>query len=108
MGAGTPARPGIATGCPPWGLNGGQSGAVGHTLIRYPGRSDLEPSLTPRQFAPPGTEMIYRTSGGGGWGDPLTRPAAQVLQDVTEGYVSTDAARTALWRGGRSADRDGG
>jgi len=86
--------PGHRTGCAPWGLNGGQSGAVGRTLIRYPGRSDLEPSLTPRQFAPAGTEMMYRTSGGGGWGDPLARPAAQVLQDVTEGYVSTEAART--------------
>ena len=86
--------PGHRTGCAPWGLNGGEAGAVGHTLIRYPGRSDLEPSLVPRQFAPAGTEMIYRTSGGGGWGDPLARPVAEVLRDVTEGYVSADAARS--------------
>ena len=85
--------PGHRSGCAPWGLNGGDPGAVGHTLIRYPGRSDHEPSLIPRQFAPAGTEMIYRTSGGGGWGDPLTRPVAEVRRDVAEGYVSASAAR---------------
>lgn len=32
-------------------------------------------------------------AGGGGWGDPRTRPVEEVLRDVREGYVSTDAAR---------------
>jgi N-methylhydantoinase B len=86
--------PGHRTGCPPWGLRGGSPGAVGHTLIRYPCKDELEPSLTPRQFAPAGTEMIFRTSGGGGWGDPLFRPPALVLRDVIEGYVSVEAARS--------------
>ena len=32
-------------------------------------------------------------AGGGGYGDPVTRPAAEVLADVREGYVSPRAAR---------------
>jgi N-methylhydantoinase B/oxoprolinase/acetone carboxylase alpha subunit len=32
-------------------------------------------------------------AGGGGYGDPAARPAADVLTDVREGYVSPDAAR---------------
>ena len=31
--------------------------------------------------------------GGGGFGDPLERPAERVLADVRSGYVSLEAAR---------------
>lgn len=33
-------------------------------------------------------------AGGGGYGDPRTRPVEEVLRDVEEGYVSPEAART--------------
>jgi N-methylhydantoinase B len=33
-----------------------------------------------------------RTTGGGGWGDPLDRPTADVLRDVLWGKVSRDGA----------------
>ena len=33
------------------------------------------------------------SGGGGGYGDPLERPAEQVRRDVAEGYVSLAAAR---------------
>lgn len=32
-------------------------------------------------------------AGGGGWGDPRTRPVEEVLRDVREGYVSVESAR---------------
>ena len=32
------------------------------------------------------------TSGGGGWGSPLDRPAEDVLTDVLDGFVSRKAA----------------
>ena len=35
---------------------------------------------------------IY-TSGGGGWGDPLDRPIADVRGDVLGGFVSPESAR---------------
>jgi N-methylhydantoinase B len=34
-----------------------------------------------------------RTTGGGGWGDPLDRDPALVLRDVRQGKVSVGAAR---------------
>ena len=38
-------------------------------------------------------ELIrIRTTGGGGWGDPLTRPTAEVLRDVLWHKVSVDGA----------------
>ena len=35
---------------------------------------------------------MFRTAGAGGWGDPLERPAAEVLRDVRRGLVSVEAA----------------
>ena len=32
------------------------------------------------------------TAGGGGWGDPFDRPAADVLDDVLDGFVSPESA----------------
>ena len=32
------------------------------------------------------------TAGGGGWGDPLERPAENVLDDVQDGFVSRESA----------------
>jgi N-methylhydantoinase B len=32
------------------------------------------------------------TPGGGGYGDPLSRPAERVLADVREGHLSAEAA----------------
>ncbi len=37
--------------------------------------------------------VVMRSSGGGGYGDPLDRPPEQVLADVLMGYVSRDRAR---------------
>jgi N-methylhydantoinase B len=40
-----------------------------------------------------GDGYAVETGGGGGFGDPLERPAEQVLRDVTSGYVSVAAVR---------------
>jgi len=37
--------------------------------------------------------VVMRSSGGGGYGDPLDRPPEQVLTDVSTGYVSRSRAR---------------
>ena len=46
-----------------------------------------------------GAEAIVRTGGGGGWGEPLERPAKTVAHDVAEGLISAAAAQNALRRG---------
>jgi N-methylhydantoinase B len=40
----------------------------------------------------PGERVGTINPGGGGWGDPLQRPIAQVVHDVRNGYVSAQAA----------------
>jgi N-methylhydantoinase B len=85
--------PGHRSSCAPWGLSGGKPGKLGHTLIREPGQDKPELSLTPRVFGPAQTEVVYRTSGGGGWGNPLERDPARVLRDLREGYISIEKAR---------------
>jgi N-methylhydantoinase B len=40
-----------------------------------------------------GDAYLMQSGGGGGFGDPLERDAAQVALDVREGYVSVEAAR---------------
>lgn len=41
----------------------------------------------------PGDVIRMSQAGGGGFGDPLTRPVQDVVRDVREGYVSVPAAR---------------
>jgi N-methylhydantoinase B len=40
-----------------------------------------------------GDVMVFYPAGGGGYGDPLDRPAADVGRDVAEGLVSPERAR---------------
>ncbi|KPQ20218.1 MAG: hypothetical protein HLUCCA24_02360 [Rhodobacteraceae bacterium HLUCCA24] len=41
----------------------------------------------------PGDILHFNTWGGGGWGDPLQRPAEKVWDDVQRGLVTVDGAR---------------
>lgn len=77
----------------PWGYAGGTD-APGARLVYAPGT--LEESnigmfctgLTVRQ----GRSILFFNSGGGGWGDPLERPAEWVLEDVKNEILSVGAA----------------
>jgi N-methylhydantoinase B len=44
-----------------------------------------------------GDRFVVETSGGGGVGDPTSRPEAEVLNDVMSGVVTADGA--AAYRG---------
>ena len=81
------------TKCPPWGLNGGEDASYTDYLMKEPGQNDFETSFGTRRLVPAETEVIVRTGGGGGWGDPLEREPEKVRHDVIEEYVSPDAAR---------------
>jgi N-methylhydantoinase B len=79
--------------CPPWGLVGGGSGEVATTLVKAPGDAEFHLPKTQPPTWPAGTEVLYMTAGGGGWGDPLERDPERVLRDVREEYVSEAKAR---------------
>ena len=46
-----------------------------------------------RWHTDPFATLRHMTNSGGGWGDPLLRSAAKVLEDVRDGYISIAGAR---------------
>ena len=64
--------------CPPWGIWGGTPGEPGGYLLKRPGEKKFTMMGGAHIPVPIGAEAIVRTGGGGGWGDPLERPPAQV------------------------------
>ncbi len=74
---------------PPWGILGGTPGMRSTKILRRAdGTERILPSKCDQVQVEPGDQLIYRTAGGGGWKDPLTRPPELVQRDVRYGLVS--------------------
>ena len=79
---------------PPNGAAGGRPGRPGDIWINP--QSDHAKRLPTRYADYPlkeGDTFRLDSPGGGGYGDPMTRPAQLVLADVREGYLSPEAAQ---------------
>ncbi len=77
-----------------WGLRGGEAGRPFQVTIDPGGRHEREvDALADAEPVAAGEVIRIRTTGGGGWGDPLDRPYDEVLQDVRWGKVSLPGAR---------------
>ncbi|HUB40838.1 MAG TPA: hydantoinase B/oxoprolinase family protein [Streptosporangiaceae bacterium] len=77
-----------------WGLRGGRAGGAFRVTIDPGGPSERDlDGLTDAEFIAAGTLIRIRTTGGGGWGDPLARDVTRVLGDVLDGKVSRRGAR---------------
>jgi N-methylhydantoinase B len=57
---------------PPWGMNGGKPGQPGGFAILYPGSETWQAISKADLDLPAGALIRQRTSGGGGWGTPLS------------------------------------
>jgi N-methylhydantoinase B len=78
---------------PAWGLAGGGDGLGPQNDIVLPdGRVEHPLKMRAKPFKK-GTRIVTRTGGGGGYGDPFTRPVSEVLEDVRCGIVSREKAR---------------
>jgi N-methylhydantoinase B len=80
-------------GCPAWGLWGGKAGESGGYYLRNPGEGGYRMMHGSHKPVPKDSEVIVRTGGGGGWGDPHERDPERVRWDVIEEFVSREAAR---------------
>jgi N-methylhydantoinase B len=81
---------------PPWGVHGGGSGAPYHLSVQRD--ADMMDFDTPGKVTghPVYRDdvVVMRSSGGGGFGDPLDRDPERVSFDVLHGYVSAERAAT--------------
>ncbi len=76
----------------PYGLYGGQSGALARTVIN-PGPAERVVHGKASVDFEYGDVISFQQSGAGGYGPPFERDPARVLEDVIEGYVSMEHAR---------------
>jgi N-methylhydantoinase B len=77
-----------------WGIKDGKAGMPFQVTID-PGTAnehDVQ-ALVDAEFVPAGTVIRIRTTGGGGWGDPLARDPELVVRDVLWAKVSRAGAQ---------------
>jgi N-methylhydantoinase B len=79
--------------CPPWGLAGGRAGAGNRVDLRIAGewREGRNAKVLDQRLVA-GDGFRIRSGGGGGFGDPRERVAERVAHDVSQGYVTLEAA----------------
>ncbi|MDQ1738215.1 MAG: N-methylhydantoinase [Pseudonocardiales bacterium] len=78
-----------------WGVKGGKAGRSFSVTIDPGGPNERSvDALADAEWVSAGEVIRIRTTGGGGWGDPLDREVAAVLRDVRWGKVSLSAARS--------------
>ncbi len=79
---------------PAFGLFGGGNGGLNSIKLTYPnGEERLPLSLDLIAGVPRGTVYHQLAGGGGGYGNPIERPAELVAAEVRNGMVSVEAAR---------------
>ncbi|MFP5334230.1 MAG: hydantoinase B/oxoprolinase family protein [Actinomycetes bacterium] len=77
-----------------WGVRGGLAGRPFSVVVDPGGPNEREvDALADDEPVRAGELIRIRTTGGGGWGDPLERPTDEVVRDVRWGKVSLDGAR---------------
>jgi N-methylhydantoinase B len=94
----------------PWGILGGRPGACSEKwLVRKDGSRQPLPSKVDNVRVYTGDRVIFRTAGGGGWGDPLERDPMRTRNDVARKLMSDAKARgeygVVLSGGGLELDR---
>lgn len=83
----------------PWGVNGGKPGARSRKILyRYSEggdnvRTEILPSKCDHIFVHPNDLLEWITWGGGGLGDPLTRPAEVVALETHRKLVTIEGAK---------------
>lgn len=89
----------------PWGIHGGSEGAKAELLIQRAGSEDWLTAtqafnkVSPSKFANvpvrPGDRVRITSPAGGGWGPATARDPERLAQDLLDGFVTPEQARTA-------------
>ena len=81
----------------PQGLFGGLEGTRARCVVEHHGATIDVPSKGAMKLEP-GDMVTIETGGGAGYGDPAERNPALIAEDLAEGWITPDAARTAYGR----------
>ncbi len=77
-----------------WGVKGGKAGRPFEVTVDVGGPDERTvDALADAEVVRAGQVIRIRTTGGGGWGDPLERPYDEVERDLRWGKVSFEGAR---------------
>lgn len=77
----------------PWGAAGGKAAAPCRVVLNIGRADERDIDRVDMLELKRGDTISLMTPGGGGFGDPFTRPLDEVLHDVVRGFVSEEAAR---------------
>jgi len=78
----------------PWGIDKGAQGSPNEFYVKKKnGDLDGPYGVYPRYRLDKDDVVLLMTGSGGGYGDPLERPAEQVAHDVKNGYFTAEEAR---------------
>lgn len=82
----------------PYGLFGGESGALARTVLNPDGAAE---ELLSKQTAvlSKGDVLSLRLAGAGGYGPPAARASSTIEEDIADGYVTPEGARARYGRG---------
>ena len=79
----------------PWGILGGRPGQCSEKwIIKKDGGRDRLPSKVDNVKVQNGDRIVFRTAGGGGWGDALDRDPGKIHRDVIRGLLTRQAAQS--------------
>ena len=79
---------------PPWGVNGGESGARARKILEKPdGTQTIVGNKVEDLEVEAGDMLHFITWGGGGWGDPLARDPELVGKEIVQGLITPQGAR---------------
>jgi N-methylhydantoinase B len=76
----------------PYGLFGGEPGALGETLLNPDGNAQPLHSKGTYELKQ-GDVLSFRLSGAGGYGPAAERDPAAIARDISDGYVTPQGAR---------------
>lgn len=77
----------------PYGLNGGHQGSLNKGIFMHKGKPIIMASKEAPRRVSKGDQVILHTCGGGGWGNPLNRPAEKVYDDVLDEIITIQTAK---------------
>ncbi|MEP0962127.1 MAG: hydantoinase B/oxoprolinase family protein [Roseobacter sp.] len=78
----------------PWGFDGGADGYEAElTLVHTDGTTTNLPSKVPYFKVKAGEKLVSVGPSGGGYGDPLLRPAEAVADDIADGLLSEETSK---------------